>query len=261
MSTPFLFTLSRPAGPEIRNELARALEKHVELEGRNKCPRLWAVTDRLNSRDKASAQIRTLRTVVLLFLWFVSVLLIMPSLLDPKALAGPLAVSCCVFLYASFVLFFARPKLFRSAALPVGVILLFVGAVSPQLRSQLILAAACLLLGLLCLFSGKSSSRRFLKAADSLLAGRKALLENAPVRVIFDEAGLHTEAPACPETENAAPQSLSGWGEILYVIETASLYLIFTKQTVTFLEKKDLAASAASFEELVRQHTRLISLE
>ena len=82
-------------------QLAMALDKRLELHSRRTMPGLWSVTDRLNSMPRASEAVLKRRQVryriygvVLLVL---GLFLLIPGLMEPQELAGPLVVGAlCV---------------------------------------------------------------------------------------------------------------------------------------------------------------------
>ena len=85
----------------LQPQLAWALDRRLELHSRRTMPGMWAVTDRLNSMPRASETVRKRRRVryriygvVLLGL---GLFLLIPSLMEPRELAVPLAAGAlCV---------------------------------------------------------------------------------------------------------------------------------------------------------------------
>ncbi len=258
MNAPFVFTIEKPVRPELGPQIARALEKHVELDGRRKYPRLWAVGDRLNARKGgAGREIIILRTVLTGLLWLGSLGVVLPALMEPSALPVLLAVGLIVWLYASFVLFFARPKVLAPLALVCGLFLLFGVVFSPELRPLLPGAAGCLLLGIGALVSAfkKGPSARFQKAAAKLLSSRSELLKSGPVQVVADEDGLSVKTG-----ETAQGATLLFWADVLWVVETLDLYLVFSQKTVILLQKEELWQKPGQLSLLFSEKTRLVPL-
>ena len=79
----------------LREQLARALEKRMELNSRKVMPKLWAVTDRLRSVPKAPEPVLRRRRVRYkiygVILLVLGLLLLIPGLMEPEELSAPLA--------------------------------------------------------------------------------------------------------------------------------------------------------------------------
>ena len=105
--TEYRFVLT-PYDPSLADELSRALEKRTELSSRKKYPGLWRQTDRLHAYNERTGNAGTgkgrkiFRTVLTIVLLLLGLFLLIPGLMDPKNLKGPLivgilAVSCALF--------------------------------------------------------------------------------------------------------------------------------------------------------------------
>ena len=72
----------------LREQLARALEKRMELNSRKVMPKLWAVTDRLRSVPKAPEPVLRRRRVRYkiygVILLVLGLLLLIPGLMEPE---------------------------------------------------------------------------------------------------------------------------------------------------------------------------------
>ena len=79
----------------LREQLARALDKRMELHSRKVVPKLWAVTDRLSSAPKAPEPVLRRRRVRYkiygVILLVLGLLLLIPGLMEPEELPAPLA--------------------------------------------------------------------------------------------------------------------------------------------------------------------------
>ena len=53
METNFTFLISPADAGTLEGQVSRALEKRVELASRERMPKLWELTDKLNSVEKA----------------------------------------------------------------------------------------------------------------------------------------------------------------------------------------------------------------
>lgn len=257
MEASFVFNIDHPADPQLKEQLSRALEKHVELKGRDQHPFLWSTIDRLRTR-KGSPQRRSialLRATLMLTLWLASLGLMVPGILTPGALFVPLIAGAACWLYASLVLYYAQPKLVGILSLVMSLPLFVVGLTAPELRRMLIPALCCLALGLFSLFHRRSKlSDDFSAAAEKLLAQRQELAAAGTIRVEFGENGMSVKGP-----DGAVVPSI--WSLFSWVIETAGLYVVFFSDKVLFLEKQDLFGSPQHFHQTLKENTRLISLE
>ena len=112
--TEYRFVLT-PYDPSLADELSRALEKRTELSSRKKYPGLWRQTDRLHAYNERTGSAGTgkgrkiFRTVLTIVLLLLGLFLLIPGLMDPKNLKGPLivgilAVSCALFRIAISIL-------------------------------------------------------------------------------------------------------------------------------------------------------------
>lgn len=81
--------------PDLRRELAQAMDKRLELHSRRTMPGLWSLVDRLNRASRAPEPVLKRRRVryriygALLLL--LGLFLLIPGLMEPKELAWPLA--------------------------------------------------------------------------------------------------------------------------------------------------------------------------
>ena len=95
--TEYRFVLT-PYDPSLADELSRALEKRTELSSRKKYPGLWRQTDRLHAYNERTGSAGTgkgrkiFRTVLTIVLLLLGLFLLIPGLMDPKNLKGPLIV-------------------------------------------------------------------------------------------------------------------------------------------------------------------------
>lgn len=58
MEPSFSFQITPPDPDRLLCQVARALETRTELVSREKCPRLWALADRLNRKDRGPQAVR-----------------------------------------------------------------------------------------------------------------------------------------------------------------------------------------------------------
>ena len=82
MEPEFLFQITPPDPERFLPQLSLALEKREELFSRQKMPKLWALTDRLNSVKKVPEEVRKKRrrreTWLSLLNWVLAMFLLIP---------------------------------------------------------------------------------------------------------------------------------------------------------------------------------------
>ena len=94
----FVFELTKYNDISFKLQVSKALEKRTELVSRNKHPRLWKYTDKLNSKKKAPEQVlekrRSRYKVYGIVLLLLGLFLLIPSLMAmaPKEMLIPLLV-------------------------------------------------------------------------------------------------------------------------------------------------------------------------
>lgn len=97
----FSFRLWPLDAERLRPQVRRALEKRTELLSRQQCPRIWALTDRLNRVEQVSSgslqHRRQLRLILGLVDGALGLFLLLPGLMDPGALPLPLLVGAACF--------------------------------------------------------------------------------------------------------------------------------------------------------------------
>ena len=81
--------------PQLRRELAQAMDKRLEVHSRQTMPGLWSLTDRLDRTPRAPEKVLKRRRVRYriygALLLFLGLFLLIPGLMEPKELAWPLA--------------------------------------------------------------------------------------------------------------------------------------------------------------------------
>lgn len=114
--TAFHFRL-KPAAEDLLPQISAALEKRTELLSRSQYPKMWQVTDKLNSRSSAPNKTRHM-TLGILFLLFGIFLLIL-GIVAPKTLLFPLIAGILAIINGVTHLLRARtpgPSAFDKAA-------------------------------------------------------------------------------------------------------------------------------------------------
>lgn len=102
----------------LQHEVAAALEKRMEAEGRKRLPGLWAAIDRLPGGQKPNEMTRgrrIYRRVVGTLLLLVGLFLAIPGLVAPDELLGPLLVGLFAMGTAVYYLYSTRKNRVTSA--------------------------------------------------------------------------------------------------------------------------------------------------
>ena len=84
METSFTFLISPADAGTLEGQVSRALEKRVELASRERMPKLWELTDKLNSGEKAPEDVlgnrRRRRRALGFFCWLLKNSLVPPAI-------------------------------------------------------------------------------------------------------------------------------------------------------------------------------------
>lgn len=114
----YRFQTTRYDSLALQREVAAALEKRMEAEGRKRLPGLWAVIDRLpggNLPNEMTRGRRVYRRVVGTLLLLVGLFLAIPGLVAPDELFGPLLVGLLAIGTAIYYLYSTRKNRVTSA--------------------------------------------------------------------------------------------------------------------------------------------------
>ena len=109
----YRFRTSAYSVHELLPEVAAALEKRMEAEGRRRLPGLWKVIDRRgggNPQKEMTRGRRIYRRAVGVLLLLVGLFLLIPGLIRPQELMGPLAAGCVALGTAVYYLYSTRKK-------------------------------------------------------------------------------------------------------------------------------------------------------
>lgn len=240
MEQTFSFCVT-PIDDALAPQLGRVLEKRTERESRRRLPALWRLRDWLHKMPKARPEIlerRRKREALLgLWVWAMSVFLMVPSVMDPSALLVPLVVSCGCFFVGCSAMWRIKRGLLAAVNLALGAVLLL-GALADrgQLGPLLFPGLVCAVAGLAALAS-KCASRRgssFDRQAAALLRRRAEGPGMESVRIRFDADGM-TVSPGAE-----SPSVCVAYADMLFVGETEDLLVPVYNQKALVLQKKDL---------------------
>lgn len=258
METNFTFLISPADAVALEEQVSRALEKRVELASREQLPKLWELTDKLNSVEKVPEDVlgnrRRRRRALGLFCWLLSLALIVPCAMQPRELLWPLIVGAACFVVGSASLWRYAPRLLGVAGLIAGALLCLGALVS---REEL---GVLLWPGLVCLLPGIAGllKRRFARpsaydrAAEQLLSRELSPADAAKLRVSFSDEGMSLTQEGDPDGAHNY-----GYGDFECVVETADLLLPVYAGCVTLLQKKDLlTGTLPELRELLSAHVK-----
>lgn len=239
MEKPISFAVTPMDTAALRPQVRDALDKYSELLSRKQYPKMWAITDRLNRVEKVPPAVRErrrrVRTVLGLLDFLLSLVLLLPGLMEPQELFVPLLAGAVCFGAGVVILWRNLRLLLAILSLPLGALLLFGAVANPkELGSLLVLALVLLILGIAALVTRKRVKKDpFAQATDKLLEGKDDPALQA-LRVTFDDSAM-TISPELPEYGQTVPYS-----RMVLVLETADLLFFTTDEVIVVLQKRDL---------------------
>lgn len=235
MEQTYTFSHTPLDAAALRPQVRRALEKRTELTFRQRYPRLWALTDRLRGGRRLPRAVleRRRRRQALwgLLCWALGLFLLIPGLMDPGALAVPLAAGALCLGGGAALLWRRRRTALGLLSLLTGLVLSSGALIKPaKLGALLPLGLAVFFLGAAALLCRRRRPDAFDRAAEKLLAAQAAARMLEEIQIRLSPAGLSLRRKG---TEiGPLPISL--------ILETEDLLLLFREETVTVLQKKDL---------------------
>lgn len=237
----FSFQITPMDTDSLRPQVSRALEKRTELVSRQKCPKMWALTDKLNSVEKAPQAVRENRKKRRAFMglldWLLGAFLLLPGLMEPRELLIPLLAGAACFGAGTVILWRNSRTLLGIFSLAAGLIL-GAGALGnrAELGRLLPLGAACILIGSAALLTrNREKQNPFDRAAQQLLAGRGSCADMDAIRISFSSDGM-TLGPGADDT---GKRTVS-YSSFELVLETEDLLLPVFDNAVILMQKKDL---------------------
>ena len=240
MDPNFTFQFTALDARHLQPQVRWALEKRTELLSRQRNPRMWKLTDKLNSVEKVPQAVRENRRRRRRFLglwnWLLGAVLLIPGLLESRTLLLPLLVGAACWGSGVCILWRNRRRLLGVLSLVKGLILCM-GVLGDyaQLHSLLILGIVDVVMGAAALLTRKQVQDPFDRAAEQLLAKRNAQEGLAEVRLTFSPEGMFVTRTGDEEESHMVP-----YAAFEVVLETQELLLPVYENTVTILQKKDL---------------------
>lgn len=257
----FLFQITPLDITRLRPQVSRALEKRAELISRQKCPRMWELTDKLNSVERVPQAVRENRRKRRGFLgllnWMLGVVLLMPGLMEPAELIFPLLVGALGFGTGTVSLWRNKRTLLGILSLVLSVLLCMgVWGNFERLGGWLPLGIAALVIGIAALLTRKREKKNpFDRAAEQLLQGKAAEYGQGKMQVCVSSRGM---TAGMEEGEKCKPLCAS----FDFVLETEDLLLPIFDDSVVILQKKDLLTGTIfELRELLSEQTQYIRLD
>lgn len=256
MEQTFSFRITPPDPDRLRAQVARALQQRAELISREKCPRLWALADRFNRKEKAPLAVRRRRrrqrTVLSLIDWLLGLILLVPGLMDPKHLLIPLLAGAATLCMGTIILWACRPALLGTLSLLTGGLLCLGAWGDPNVMGTVLwLGIAQAAVGAAALLTcRKKKPTPYEREAARLLQERAAAKDLQAVCVSFSDAGMSIIAESI-DTQHQVP-----YKDISFILETEDLLVVIVSDTATILQKADLFTGTFSqLREFLRQQT------
>ncbi|WP_270914504.1 hypothetical protein [Allofournierella sp. CML151] len=240
MESGFVFTVTS-IDDALTPQLSRVLERCAHLASRKQLPVLWQLSDWLNRVPKSDPEVlqkrRKREGVLGIILWAVSMFLLIPSAMEPKALAGPLLLSVLGFLMSCVAMKSTKRTLMGGLNLAMG-ILLCLGALLAfdSLKALLAPGALCLAAGVWALVGKRRRQREsgFDRQARELVRQRRTVANLERARVEFNEQGM-----VLSDGTDVDAQCFE-YPEFFFVAETEALLVSVCGQRAVVLQKKDL---------------------
>lgn len=246
---------------QLYPQVSRALEKRTELVSREKLPKMWALTDKLNHGPRvprAVAENRRKRRVLFGLLdWALGVFLLMSGLMEPQELLLPLLVGAVGFGAGVAILWRNKRVLLGILNLVMGAVLCLGATGNPaELGGLMVLGVAGIAIGAAAVLTRRRSGETsFSRAAKQLLQSRNSSAGLDGVRVAFSEEGMIVGQEG--EGEN---QTVS-YDQFEVVLETEELLLPIYQDSLLVLQKKDLlTGTPLQLQELLSRKVRYITI-
>lgn len=237
MEQIFTFQITALDSDRLLPQISHALEKRSELVSRQKCPKMWALTDKLRSVELVPQAVRERRRrqreVLGLLAWALGLFALLPSCMAPRQLLSVLAAGTCCCVIGILCLWHGKRTLLGILNLLAGGILCAGALVSFRELGRLLVPGLILLsVGLAALLRRKREKvSPFDRAARQLLEGR-AQGHTEGVRVAFSPEGMSILLG-----EHTHQVSRDAYA---FFLETEDLLILFCHDTVTVLQKADL---------------------
>ena len=237
----FFFQITPLNPAQMCPQVSRALEKRSELVARQKYPKMWELTDKLNSVEKVPQAVRENRRRRRGFLgllnWLIGVFLLVNGWVGAQKLLILLLVGAAAFGVGAVSLWRYRRDLLCVFSFAACAVLCVSGLSNfHQLWGLLVLGAVHAAIGTGALLTRKQANiTPYDRAAARLLRGKDDLDGTEGIRCSFSSPGMHIGLDKREEDMETVPFS-----EIELVLETEDLLLPVCDDSILILQKKDL---------------------
>ena len=245
-----------PLDERLRPQVSRALEKRTELISRQVCPKLWELTDRLNSVEKRPWAVRENRRRRRSFLgiwnWLLGEFLLLPGLMEPRELLIPLAAGAVCFAAGVVTLWRNRRRMLGVLSLITAGVLCLGALGNPEELGRLLpLGIVDGVVGAAALVMGKRAKDPFAREAERLMSARVGVSEGTGTQVIFSPEGMTVRGG------DGAEYCTVPYSSFAFILETEELVLPIWQDSVILLQKKDLLeGDLTQLRELLEGQTR-----
>ena len=195
MDQTYTFQITPINGDAVHAQISYALEKRTEFSSRKKFPKLWELTDKLNSVEKVPSAVRENRRKRRAFLgfwdWTLGILLLTAGLMEPRQ-PLLLLVGAAASGFGTVYLWRYQRRLLALLNFLMGPLYCF-GALgnAAELGVLLPLGIAGVVVGMAAFLTRKQADiNPFDRAASRLLSGRDAFGDMAQYLISFQPEGM-----------------------------------------------------------------------
>lgn len=240
MESGFLFGVTL-IDDALTPQLSQVLERCTQLASRKRLPVLWRLSDWLNRVPKADPEVlkkrRKREGVLGAVLWAVSMFLLVPSVMEPRALTGPLVLSAVGFLMSCAAMKSTKRRLMAGLNLAMGAFLCLGALLAfEELKALLVPGILCLAAGVWALAGKRLRWKEscFDRQARELVRQRGTVTNLESAQVEFTEEGM-----VLSDGTDVGAQCFE-YPEFFFVAETEALLVPVCGQRALVLQKKDL---------------------
>ena len=261
MEQIFSFRITPVDSVQMQSQVSRALGKRTEWISRRKYPKMWEMTDKLNSVEQIPEAVREnrkkRRAFLGMFSWILGVMLLVPALMEPQTLIASLVTGTGCFAVGCGILWRNGRSRLSMLNLVLGMILcLGVLGDLEELKGILVFGIISLAIGAGALLTRKREKENpFDRAAGLLLQEINSREEREGMLVSFSEQGM-----TIAEKDDAAQQRVP-YDDFQLILETEDLFLPAWQDCVTVLQKKDLCmGTIPALQAFLRERIQYVCL-
>lgn len=262
MEQTFSFQITAPDPVRLCPQVSRALEQRTELVSRQKYPKMWNLTDKLNSVEKCPQAVRENRRKRRAFLgfwnWALAVVLLVPGFLMQKGALLLLLIGAASYGSGVTYLWKYSRTLLGILNLVTGTVLCFGALGAPtELGALLPFGIVCAVIGVAALLPRKQAKKTpFDQTARKLLLEKSPLKDTENLRVAFSGEGMTMSRETAEPGTHTVP-----YHDVTFVLETEDLLLPVCGNTIMILQKKDLlAGTIPELRDFLSQQTQYVKI-